>query len=266
MKIPSIVTKPINATNKFMVKGFNKFMDTGIAKGAVEMYKKEPGRFASLALLASIISKDVINCVFYTSQSWNNKDIPKENRPFVASLDLMNGIVMVGGQIATGALIDKKFIPWVQSKYTGMRVNSKTGINEIAKGNKSSSRLFHQDNVLNIAKTIIKDNTDKLKSMFNLTDDQIKQLDPQKAVKVVDKLSKTPFTGGLVIVLTTLITTGLVKRGLAYLISTPLAGNISDWIEKRSAEKDKAKEIVMTPAMIDSTIPKTEESKLVRVA
>ena len=57
---------------------------------------------ATAALIATVsnVSKDAVNCAYYTVQSLNNERIPEDQRKFVAALDLANGIMNVGVQIA----------------------------------------------------------------------------------------------------------------------------------------------------------------------
>ena len=56
---------------------------------------------ATAALIATVsnVSKDAVNCAYYTLQSLNNERIPEDQRKFVAALDLSNGIMNVGIQI-----------------------------------------------------------------------------------------------------------------------------------------------------------------------
>lgn len=49
--------------------------------------------------VTSIILKDGLGCYLYVTQSLNNKDIPDDKRKFVASLDLTNGLLMIGFQL-----------------------------------------------------------------------------------------------------------------------------------------------------------------------
>lgn len=49
--------------------------------------------------VASIVAKDGLGCYLYVTQSLNNKDIPDDKRKFVASLDLTNGLLMIGFQL-----------------------------------------------------------------------------------------------------------------------------------------------------------------------
>lgn len=66
-----------------------------------------PEKYANAMLVVSLVSKDAVNCYYYTTQSWNNKRIPEEQRKFVAALDLINGIINVGGQILASLVIEK---------------------------------------------------------------------------------------------------------------------------------------------------------------
>lgn len=67
--------------------------------------------------VASIVAKDGLGCYLYVTQSLNNKDIPDDKRKFVASLDLTNGLLMIGFQLlmffvtrsALGKLFEKTY-------------------------------------------------------------------------------------------------------------------------------------------------------------
>lgn len=48
----------------------------------------------------SVVAKDGVNCALYTTQSLHNENIPEDKRPFVAALDLTNGILMMTTQVA----------------------------------------------------------------------------------------------------------------------------------------------------------------------
>jgi len=56
---------------------------------------------ATAAMIATVsnVSKDAVNCAYYTIQSLNNERIPEDQRKFVAALDLSNGIMNVGVQL-----------------------------------------------------------------------------------------------------------------------------------------------------------------------
>ena len=72
-------------------------------KPAVKLGKKfeiDAEKALATATVTSIILKDGIGCAMYVGQSINNDKIPEKKRKFVAALDLTNGILMIGAQIA----------------------------------------------------------------------------------------------------------------------------------------------------------------------
>lgn len=66
----------------------------------------------------SIIAKDAVNCLFYTWQSLNNKEIPERDRGFVASLDLANGFVNVVGQLLIVKPVERITGQWFDKLFT----------------------------------------------------------------------------------------------------------------------------------------------------
>ena len=56
---------------------------------------------ATAAAIATVsnVSKDAVNCAYYTMQSLHNDRIPEDQRKFVAALDLSNGILNVAIQL-----------------------------------------------------------------------------------------------------------------------------------------------------------------------
>lgn len=56
---------------------------------------------ATAAAIATVsnVSKDAVNCAYYTIQSLNNDRIPESQRKFVGALDLSNGIINVLVQV-----------------------------------------------------------------------------------------------------------------------------------------------------------------------
>lgn len=55
----------------------------------------DPTHAAAGLALASTITKDAVNCYYYTTQSYRNKEIPEDKRKFVAANDLSNGFYNV---------------------------------------------------------------------------------------------------------------------------------------------------------------------------
>ena len=78
---------------------------------------------ATAALIATVsnVSKDAVNCAYYTIQSLNNERIPDDQRKFVAALDLSNGIMNVGVQLATAFGLSK----WIESFFDNKIAKSK---------------------------------------------------------------------------------------------------------------------------------------------
>ena len=68
---------------------------------------KDPAKWVGIMLVTSLVSKDAVNCYYYVTQSLHNKKIPEKKRGFVASLDLMNGILNVVGQLGVYFLVEK---------------------------------------------------------------------------------------------------------------------------------------------------------------
>lgn len=230
----------------------------------------DPAKFAAGMLVTSIVSKDAVGCVMYTYQSLHNKEIPEERRGFVASVDLVNGVVMVFGQIAAAKLIERGLAPGLFAKhFSGKLKNKDTGVTTdlTGIGAKEKSRLF-EDNLRNTVKMLFIDSKDKKQikkaeqikkalektiSGAGNTIDDIKKLDAKSAndeiEKIVKKLGERLGEGskkfnaielGFGIFVGAIATTALVKRTLAPLISTPLAGWVKDNIlERKNKPKTK---------------------------
>lgn len=66
------------------------------------------GDAAATIALMSTTTKDLVNCIYYTEQSLNNKKIPEEKRKFVAGIDLSNGILNVVSQLTLGMYLKNK--------------------------------------------------------------------------------------------------------------------------------------------------------------
>ena len=212
---------PINKITNTVAKGAGKVLDKvaqlkPIQKG-LDLAKKDPAKFATNMLLFSIVSKDAVGCYLYTTQSLNNKKIPEDKRKFVASMDLMNGILMVGGQTIVGKmLVDKIIAPKIQGHYTK---------NALSDANISK----------NVADTIAK-NADKLKEMGV----EGSKLNIESIAQTVQKSTKAPFVKGLGILTTAIATTAIIKRTIVPLLSTPLAGKMTELMDKKSEKKVEA--------------------------
>lgn len=237
MAIPSINS----AIGKFINKGIeSRWMAKRLDKSL-----RDPASFAAAMLVTSIVSKDAINCVVYTAQSLNNEKIPKEKRGFVASLDLMNGILNVVGQIIAFSIVDKKVIPMLFGKhYSGTLkdkiTNKETPLPGIDATRKS--RLV-SDNLLETVKDIAKKGNHKNINVEKVTNALIKD---------IGKGSKNfmAYESGFSLLVGALATTALVKRTLTPLIATPLAGWFKDnYLEKNNKKNEKKPEIKQADMM-----------------
>ncbi|MEI8129344.1 MAG: hypothetical protein WCG95_06970 [bacterium] len=200
---------------------------------------KEPAKFGAKMFVISIITKDVIGCIFYTYQSLNNKKIPEEKRKFVAALDLMNGIIMVGGQFLIGKVIEASLTPWLLSKYTGLLKNKVTGAEDYV----NSEKPLASDNIIEVTKKVLLEKAGEIKTKYGV---DVSKLTPQEAnsigEQIIGRIGKgskkfSAFETGFGIFITAIATTALTKRTLAPLLSTPLAG----WFKENYMDKKKTK-------------------------
>ena len=80
-------------------------------KALTKKFQENPEGVLAATTVTSIVIKDGIGCYKYVSQSLNNKEIPDDKRAFVASMDLTNGSLMIGTQIAMFYLMRKYSAP-----------------------------------------------------------------------------------------------------------------------------------------------------------
>ena len=170
---------------------------------------------ATAALIATVsnVSKDAVNCGYYTIQSLNNERIPEDQRKFVAALDLSNGIMNVGVQLATAFGLSA----WVESFFDNKFAKSKD---------------------LSLKESVIKEKFAKLPEELKkkTTEAQFIKDYTQKMEGRI-KLSKTGFTVLFVNIAMQILT----KRIITPLFATPMASFFKEGFEKAEAEK-KAKE------------------------
>lgn len=236
---------------------FNKVAESGFIKKQLQKGLEDPAKFAATMMVTSIVSKDAINCVLYTSQSLNNQKIPEDKRKFVAALDLMNGIINVGGQILAFKLLERNVIPKIAGKsFLGMFKNKDTGEEKYI----STTAHLAPDNIAEVTQKIIKEKGLKPGSV--------------NANEVIGKVIKQIGHGstrykaiesGLLIILSSLATMAFVKRTLAPLIATPMAGwlkeNFMD--NKPKTKKDRMYyEVANIATKYDNKIDKTAFSSV----
>lgn len=201
----------------------------GVAK-AIEKGRSNEAKFAASMLVLSIVSKDIVGGVLYTSQSWNNKKIPEEKRKFVAMVDAMNCLVMVGGQFLASKLIEKKLTPRIiKNNLTGVLYDPN---DKKIKLSENPVKPLHESNIDALTKKVFDSKElDKLKKDYNISSEKFDIAELSKAVlkKIGPESTKgKAMVTGLGLIVTTIATTALVKRTLAPLISTPLAGWFKD--------------------------------------
>ena len=91
--------------SRVIENGVNRIANSNFMKKA---FSERAGEIAATVALASTTTKDAVNCIYYTKQSYQNEKIPKENRTFVAAIDASNGVLNVVSQLTLGAYIKNK--------------------------------------------------------------------------------------------------------------------------------------------------------------
>lgn len=113
----------ISPIERTIGKGMNYTAKNWFA-GQLRKGRENPAKYAGIMLVTSLVSKDAVNCYYYVTQSLHNKKIPEEKRGFVASLDLMNGILNVVGQIGVFYLLEKTAKNVLFKKFIGKRLDT----------------------------------------------------------------------------------------------------------------------------------------------
>ena len=169
---------------------------------------------AALIATASNVSKDAVNCAYYTIQSLNNERIPEDQRKFVAALDLSNGIMNVGVQLLMAFGLSEL----VTSIFD----------NKLAK----SKDFSLEDSVI---KEKFKNLPEELKK--KTTEAQfIKDYKPK--MKIKRGLARTGFTVLFVNIAMQILT----KRIITPLCATPMASYFKEGFEKAEQEKKQKEE------------------------
>ncbi|MCQ2958519.1 MAG: hypothetical protein MJ180_06450 [Candidatus Gastranaerophilales bacterium] len=181
----------VNAINKFTASKAGKFL-TGI---------KAPCTLATITTL-SCVSKDAVNCAFYTWQSCTNKRIPDDKRNFVAGLDLSNGILNVTLQLGAGLLFDKVVFPKLYDDFIGKKCFEKL-----------PQKLVEKYKDLSLAKA-------------------------EQHTKLLNKLARN----GLMVIGTLVLTQILVKRVLVPSIATPMATYFKEKFDKNHPKQINAQQ------------------------
>jgi len=171
---------------------------------------------ATAAMIATVsnVSKDAVNCAYYTIQSLNNERIPEDQRKFVAALDLANGIMNVGVQLAMSF-----------------------GIADLI------TSIF--DNKIGKFKDF-SDKEDVIEEKFkSLTEDLKKKTNKEEFAKEFKKLIKKRkdlARLGFTVLTVNIAMQILTKRIITPLFATPLASVFKEKFEKAEANKKGGKE------------------------
>lgn len=99
---------------------YNYLFNTKLLK---KMIPDNPTAAAANLALISTVTKDALNCYYYTNQSYHNKEIPDNRRLFVSSIDVSNGIVNVAIPIAAAPIV-KKYTPQLFERWFGKHFNA----------------------------------------------------------------------------------------------------------------------------------------------
>ena len=171
---------------------------------------------ATAALIATVsnVSKDAVNCAYYTIQSLNNERIPDDQRIFVAALDLSNGIMNVGVQIATAFGLSEL----VTSVFDNKLANSTD---------------------FSLKEDVIKEKFKKLPEELKKRTTEAEFIDKYKSkMKGKIGIARTGFTVLFVNIAMQILT----KRIITPLVATPMASYFKGKLEKKVPEKGEQKE------------------------
>ena len=191
-----------------------------------EWYRKwasDPNAFAKLALY-STASKDAVNCIWYTYQSYTNEKIPKEKRKFVSFLDLFNGLINVSVPLAIGSKLADG------SNWAFDKINKKLNPEQF-------KEALEKYKVIADTKKVDKDIIRKI----------------EKEMGDFNPAGKK----GLGVLITLVVSQILIKRVLTPFISTPLASYTKEYADKKHPHKPEHEQpkqpeqpvIAQTPAV-----------------
>ena len=184
------------------------------AKWLGDKFDEKLEKALATAVVGSIIAKDGIGCAMYVTQSMNNKKIPDEKRKFVAALDLTNGLLMIGAQIAM-------FL--AMRKYSGTIFN---------KWLNKSFNAIEKSNI--ISKTRMWKAIKKIAGVAEEGEEIGRKIEVGKKFDNVQKSALDVFK----FVLDTAAATIIGKRVIVPLIATPFASKVEKWLDKREKMKN----------------------------
>ena len=108
----------VNPVTSGLAKALGVVTNSKPVKVLTKKFQENPEGTLAATTVASIVVKDGIGCYKYVTQSMNNKEIPEERRAFVTSMDLTNGILMIGTQIALFYIMRKYSAPMFENIFS----------------------------------------------------------------------------------------------------------------------------------------------------
>ena len=224
--------------------GIAKSTNLKPVKWVSKKFEKDPEGTLAAATVTSIILKDGIGCGMYVYQSLNNDKIPEKKRKFVASLDLTNGVLMIGAQIAMFFAMRKYSGPMFKALFK-KSFNPQTRANIISK-----LRMVEMEKTGHTAK----------KQVFNRIFDKIES-DGADLFKFVLDIAAATILGKRVIV--PLVATPLAKKVEKKMEKHHGADDVKHHDETHKADENKAPEKVEKTEMTEKTAGKTEDKQVV---
>lgn len=205
-----------NQIGQGLGKAYNYTITRKWCAKTLESAARNPEKYAIGMVMASIVSKDLVNCYYYTTLSLNNKKIPEEKRGFVASLDAMNGVIMVFGQILAGIGFEKILSKTLFDNFISKKLDNDVLKTHAKKLVTKATEINKNLKIEDIHKELIKQYGSESKKY--------------KAMK-----------GGFGLLIAYAATTALTKRIIAPLLSTPLAGWFNDNYMNKKPPQDKGR-------------------------
>lgn len=211
--------------------GIAKASDSKSVKWVSKKFADNPEGALATATVSSIILKDGIGCAMYVTQSLHNDKIPEKKRKFVAALDLTNGVLMIGAQIAMFFAMRKYSGP-IFKKIFNKSFNAKSKANTI-------SRMRMED---------VKNGGHTCKKQTIAKDFDKCENDALALFKFVADIAAATIVG---------------KRIIVPLVATPLAKKVENKLDAKKAQTaDVAKPHQQEPAKAEKQEKAQEPAKL----
>lgn len=259
----------VSSFNQYVGKTMNDIATKTFIAKSLEKGFKNPAEYAAKMMVLSFITKDAVNCALYTYQSATNEKIPEDKRGFVAALDFFNGILNVGGQMASFYLVEQFLLPkWQGKLYTGVLKDPKTNLEKDVRSTAPlAPDVVHKDteHVIGSKAAEIKEALKKAKDCKITYEDVVKNT-KNISDEIINKVGHAGSRGkdlatGFKIIVTALATTALVKRTLTPLIATPLASKMKDNFKSKDLMKHEDPNDKMLEATYKPWLTKAPESK-----